>query len=113
VSFAPAAGIAFQFGDLGDYDYGDNEYNNTSFFLEGMVNFHFSERGAYIGTGLDWWDVFDGDHNTAAWVIGFGVPVTKTNKALFIGEARLFFDAPDGIDNNYQMWAGMRFVFGK
>jgi hypothetical protein len=113
VSFAPAAGIAFQFGDLGDYDYGDNEYNNTSFFLEGMVNFHFSPRGGYIGTGLDWWDVFDGDHNTAAWVIGFGVPVTKTNKALFIGEARLFFDAPDGIDNNYQMWAGMRFVFGK
>jgi len=28
---------------------------------------------------------------------------------VFLG--RLFFDAPDGIDNNYQVWAGVRYVW--
>jgi hypothetical protein len=108
-SFAPAAGMAFMFGDLGDFDFGDNEYNNVSFLLEAVVNYHFSERGAYIGTGLGWWDVFDGDHNTANWIVTFGVPIQE--RLYFIGEGRLFFDSPDGADNNYQMWGGLRYLF--
>jgi len=113
-SFAPAAGMAFMFGDLGDFDYGDNEFNNVSFFLEGVVNYHFSPRGAYVGTGLGWWDLFDTDHNTGAWIVNFGVPVwenTKQDKMYFIGEGRVFFDSPDGIDNNYQLWGGLRYVW--
>jgi hypothetical protein len=112
-SFAPAAGVAFMFGDLGDYDYGDNEYNNVAVMLEAVVNYHFQPRGAYVGSGLGWWDVFDGDHNTGAWIVNFGVPVKTTDRGdslFFIGEGRLFFDAPDGVDNNYQLWGGLRYV---
>jgi hypothetical protein len=113
VSLAPAAGLAFMFGDLEDFDFSPNEYNNVSFFLEGAVNFHFSPRGAFIGTGIDWWDVFDGDHDTGAWLINFGAPIKATDKGelFFIGEGRLFFDAPDGIDNNYLVWGGLRYIF--
>jgi hypothetical protein len=113
VSIAPAAGVAFMFGDLGDFDFGDNEYNNASFFLETVAQFHFTPRGGFIGTGLGWWDVFDGDHNTGAWILNFGAPINATDKGelLLIGEGRLFFDAPDGIENNYQIWGGLRYIF--
>jgi hypothetical protein len=30
---------------------------------------------------------------------------------LFTVEGRLFFDEFDNIDNNYQFWAGLRYVF--
>jgi hypothetical protein len=114
-SFAPAAGIAFMFGGLGDYDYGDNKYNNSSVLLEGVVNYHFGEKQAYIGTGIGLWDLFDGDHFTVSWIANFGYPMgqdSRGNKIYFIAEGRLFFDAPNGIDNNYQMWGGLRYVFG-
>jgi hypothetical protein len=114
VSLAPAAGLAFMFGDLDDFDVGDNEYNNVSFILEGVANFHFSPRGGFIGTGLGWWDVFDGDHNTGAWIVNLGVPLGRereNSQQLVIVESRLFFDAPDGVDNNYQLWGGLRYVW--
>jgi hypothetical protein len=114
VSVAPAAGIGFMFGDLGDYDYDPNEYNNASIFLEAVANYHFSPRGGFIGTGLGWWDVFDGDHNTANWILTFGAPITgkaDTSRLFLIGEGRVFFDSPDGVDNNYQFWGGVRYVF--
>ena len=114
-SFAPAAGIAFMFGGLGDYDYGDNKYNNSSVMVEGVVNYHFGEKQAYVGTGIGLWDLFDGDHFTPTWIVNLGVPMatdSRGNKIYFIAEGRLFFDAPNGIDNNYQMWGGLRYVFG-
>jgi hypothetical protein len=111
VSLAPTAGVAFMFGDFNDdQDFGDG-YNNASFFLEAVANFHFSPGGAFVGTGLGWWDVFDGDHNTGNWIINFGVPVSEDKRWLIVGEGRLFFDSPDGIDNNYQMWGGVRYLF--
>ena len=67
--------------------------------------------GAFIGTGLGYWDAFDGDHDTGSWILNFGVPVSQDKKWLVVGEGRLFFDSPDGIDNNYQMWGGVRYIF--
>ncbi len=112
-SFVPSIGAAFMFGDLGRFEGNDNDYNNMSVFLEGVVNYHFSPRGAFIGTGLGWWDLFDGDHDTGAWIVNFGAPLKKSAKGdlLVIGEGRAFFDAPDGVDNNYQMWGGLRYVW--
>jgi hypothetical protein len=112
-SFTPAVGMAFMFGDLGDYDYGENDYNNVSTIVEGVVNYHFGENKAYIGTGIGLWDLFDGDHFTPAWVVNFGVPMGAERKVFFIAEGRLFFDAPNGIDNNYQFWGGIRYVLGR
>jgi hypothetical protein len=115
-SFAPAAGIAFMFGDLGDYDYGDNKYNNSSVMVEGVVNYHFGEKRAYVGTGIGLWDLFDGDHFTVSWIANVGIPMaqdSRGNKIYFIAEGRLFFDAPNGIDSNYQMWGGIRYVLDR
>jgi hypothetical protein len=111
-SFAPAAGMALQFGDLGDYDFDPNEYNNFSILAEAVINYHFKPYGAYIGTGFGWWDIFDTDHNTGAWVVNFGVPVkdTDTGTLLFIAEGRLFFSNNDQ-SSNYNIGAGMRYMF--
>jgi hypothetical protein len=49
-------------------------------------------------------------------VLNVGVPMgadTRGNKIFFIAEGRLFFDAPNGIDNNYQLWGGVRYVIGR
>jgi hypothetical protein len=113
-SFEPAVGIAFPFGSLDAYDYGDNKYNNSEFLVEGVLNYHFQNR-AYLGTGIGLWDLFDGDHFTPAWVVDLGFPVaadSRGNRIFLIAEGRLFLDAPNGIDNNYQMWAGVRYTFG-
>ena len=115
-SFAPAAGIAFMFGGLGDYDYGDNKYNNSSVMVEGVVNYHFGEKRAYVGTGIGLWDLFDGNNFTVTWIANVGIPMaqdSRGNKIYFIAEGRLFFDAPNGIDSNYQMWGGIRYVLGR
>ena len=32
-------------------------------------------------------------------------------RLLFVIEGRLFFDELDNIDNNYQFWGGLRYVF--
>ena len=111
-SFAPALGMAFQFGDLGDYDFDPNEYNNVSLLAEAVVNYHFSPRGAFIGTGFGWWDLFDTDHNTGAWIVNFGAPVSDSDKGtlMVIGEGRLFF-ANNDQSSNYNIAAGMRYIF--
>jgi len=111
-SFAPALGMAFQFGDLGDLDFDPNEYNNVSFLGEAVVNYHFRPRGAFIGTGFGWWDMFDGDHNTGAWVVNFGAPMSDSDKGtlLLIGEGRLFF-ANNQQSSNYNVGAGIRYIF--
>jgi hypothetical protein len=111
-SFAPALGLAFQFGGLDDLDFDPNEYNNVSVLAEAVINYHFSPRGAFIGTGFGWWDLFDTDHNTGAWIVNFGAPVSDSDKGtlLFIGEGRLFF-ANNDQGSNYNLMAGMRYIF--
>jgi hypothetical protein len=112
-SFAPSLGLAFQFGSLDDnLDFDPNDYNNVSFLGEAVVNYHFKPHGAFIGSGLGWWDIFDGDHDTAAWIVNFGVPLKDTDKGivLFIGEGRLFFSGEEQ-DSNYNFGAGVRYIF--
>ena len=115
-SFAPAVGIAFMFGGLSDeYDGTDIDYNTNSVLAEGVVNYHFQNQ-AYIGTGIGVWDLFDGDRLTANWVVNVGYPMKKDsrgNQLYFIAEGRVFFDAPNGISNNYQFWGGIRYVLGR
>ena len=115
-SFAPAVGIAFMFGGLSDeYDGTDIDYNTNSILAEGVVNYHFDNK-AYIGTGIGVWDLFDGDRLTANWVVNLGYPMkvdSRGNQLFVIAEGRLFFDAPNGISNNYQVWGGIRYVLGR
>ena len=101
---APAAGVAFNF----------DESDRTAVFADLELNYTFDNGGA-VGSGIGVWDLFDGDNITANLLIHFGAPITKyaddKAKLLFIVESRLFFDEFDNIDNNYQFWAGIRYVF--
>jgi hypothetical protein len=101
---APAVGVAF------NLDEGDR----TSLFADLELNYTF-DNGGYLGTGIGVWDFADGDNATANLLVHFGVPIARYTdnlpKALFVAESRLFFDEFDNVDDNYQFWAGVRFVF--
>jgi hypothetical protein len=101
---APAAGVAINF----------DESDRTAVFAEAEFNYKMANDG-FIGAGLGVWDLFDGDDITPHLLLHFGVPVAKyaddKAKLLFVGEGRLFFDNFDDIDNNYQFWGGLRYVF--
>jgi hypothetical protein len=101
---APAVGVAFNF----------DESDRTAVFADFETNYTF-DNGGYIGTGIGLWDIFDGDNITPNLLVHFGVPLSKyaDNRArlLFVAESRLFFDEFSDIDNNYQFWAGVRYVF--
>ena len=102
VVIAPAVGVAINL----------DESDRTGMFVDGEVNYVF-DGGGYIGTGLGVWDVFD--DGTLNLLLHGGVPLSKypdgRSRFLFVVEGRLFFDELDSIDNNYQFWAGLRYVF--
>jgi hypothetical protein len=101
---APSVGLALNF-DEGSRTavFGDVEFNRVF------------DNGGYIGTGIGLWDIFDGDNITLSWILGGGVPIAKHTdgkaRALFVVEGRLFFDEFDNMDDNYQFWAGVRYIF--
>ncbi len=101
---APAVGLALNL-DEGSRTavFGDVEFNRVF------------ENGGLVGTGLGLWDVFDGDNLTLNWLVHAGVPLARyadgAARALFIAEGRLFFDEIDNIENNYQFWGGIRYIF--
>ena len=102
--FAPAAGVAINL-DKG---------SRTSLFADAEFNYKL-DNGGYIGTGLGIWDFNHSDNATLNLLVNLGLPLTKyadgAGKLLFTVEGRLFFDEIDNIDNNYQFWGGLRYVF--
>ena len=99
---APAVGVAFNLDDS----------ERTSVFVDAELNYTFT-NGGFIGTGLGVWDVFD--DGTVNLLLHAGAPVARypdgRSRLLFVIEGRLFFDEFDNIDNNYQFWGGLRYVF--
>jgi hypothetical protein len=100
---APALGVAI------NLDEGDR----TSLFAEVEANYLIG--AGFIGAGIGWWDFNHGDNDTGSLLVHGGVPLTKNangdGKLFFVVEGRMFFDEFDSIDNNYQAWAGLRYVF--
>jgi hypothetical protein len=101
---APSVGLALNFDDGG----------RTAVFGEVEFNRVF-DSGSYFGTGLGLWDIFDGDNLAPTVLLHGGVPLARypdnRPRALFVVEGRLFLNELDDIDNNYQFWAGVRYVF--
>jgi hypothetical protein len=100
---APAIGVAINL----------DESDRTSYFTEGEFNYLF-EGGGFVGAGIGLWDfTADNDNSTGSLLVHFGVPIAATARTryLFAFESRLFFDEMDDIENNYQVWAGVRIVF--
>jgi hypothetical protein len=101
---APAVGIGI------NLDEGDR----TVLFAELEANYTFA-NGGYLGTGIGVWDFGHSDNVTPHLLVHLGVPVVRyadeRARLLFAVESRLFFDNFDDIENNYQFWAGLRYVF--
>jgi hypothetical protein len=102
--FAPAIGVALNL-DKG---------SRTSLFADAEFNYKLA-NGGYVGTGLGLWDFNHTDNTTLNLLFNLGLPLTKYSdgaaRMLFTIEGRLFFDEFDNIDNNYQFWGGIRYVF--
>jgi hypothetical protein len=100
---APAVGVAFNL----------DEGSRTSGFAE--VEFNGLVGSGFIGAGVGIWDFNHGDNATGSLLVHGGVPLTKyssgQSRLLLAVEGRLFFDNLDQVDNNYQAWAGLRYVF--
>lgn len=67
--------------------------------------------GAFVGTGISLWDVTHSDTMTPAWMLHFGIPLTKARPIYFVGQARMYLDNADDVKNNYLLWGGVRVHF--
>ena len=103
-TFAPAIGLA---PDLDATD-------RTLLFGDAEIDFLFAS-GAYLGTGVTFWDVTRSESITAGWLGTFGVPVWRSdermNQALIAVEYRQLFDRLSDPDVNYQFWGGLKYVY--
>lgn len=100
---APAIGFAIN----------TDEGGQSSLFGDLAFNYHF-DNNVYLGSGVGVWDFNHGDTVTGSWLVNFGIPVwenAKGNRLYFSGQWRFLFDGMDDIDNNYQVWGGLRYVW--
>jgi hypothetical protein len=104
VTFAPAIGVAANV----------DEADRTSLFADVEIDFVFGP-GAYVGTGVTFWDLTRSDSITPGWLGTAGVPLwtgdERLNQALFSVEYRQFFDRMSDPDVNYQFWGGLKYLF--
>jgi hypothetical protein len=100
----PGLGLALNFED-GGY---------TSLFAEAEFNYYTTDLKNYVGASFGLWDFTHGDWVTPSIGVQFGSQVwtnAKEDKMYLVAEGRMFtrtFDA--GLENNYQFWAGIRYV---
>ncbi|MGE0592192.1 MAG: hypothetical protein AB7G23_11925 [Vicinamibacterales bacterium] len=102
VRFAPAVGVAIN-TETGDH---------SSVFAEAEVRREFA-RG-FIGGGAGVWDFNHTDTVAPSLLVDFGVLLNEAasgNRLYFTTEGRLFLDAADDIQNNYQFWGGIRYIW--
>lgn len=103
-TFAPAIGVAINL----------DEGSRTSLFGDAEIDYVFA-RGASIGTGVTFWDITHGDIFTLGWLGTASVPVwrndTKYHQLSLAAEWRQFFDRGSDPDVNYQVWAGLKYLF--
>jgi hypothetical protein len=90
----------------------DQKARESELFVDAEVNRYVS-GGSYIGTGISFWDLTRRDTWTPAWLLHFGVPLSRTARhaVYVVGEGRVFFDHIDDVANNYQIWGGIRVQF--
>jgi hypothetical protein len=103
-TFAPAIGVA---GNL-------DEGARTTLFGDAEIQYIFP-RGAYIGTGLTFWDFTHSEIFTPGFLGTAGVPLWRNDASyrqlLLSAEWRQLFDRMSDPDVNYQFWAGLKFLF--
>ena len=104
VRFAPAIGVAANL----------DETDRTTLFGDAEIDFVFGS-GAYLGTGLTFWDFTHSDFITSGWLGTVGIPLWRSdermNQLLLAAEWRQFFDRPSDPDVNFQFWGGLKYLF--
>ncbi|MFI4943780.1 MAG: hypothetical protein ACHP85_10965, partial [Burkholderiales bacterium] len=64
--------------------------------------------GGFFGAGISWWE-FGQDSGGLGPLFQGGFDLDKDGKWQLVGQGRLIFSELDNIDNNYQLWGGVRF----
>lgn len=100
---AGAAGVALSLVN------GDDRVNEHALFFDVEAN-KWLNNGAFVGTGISFWDITHSDAFSPAWMLHFGVPL-GSRRVHFVGEGRVFFKELDDVDNNYNIWGGVRVRF--
>ncbi len=102
--FSPALGVAANL----------DETDRSSLFADAEINYVF-RRGAYLGTGLTFWDLTHSEIFTPGWLGTAGLPVwqsdARKHQLLLVAEWRQMFDRMSDPDVNYQFWAGLKYLF--
>jgi hypothetical protein len=102
--FVPSVGVGI------NVDEGDR----SVLLADTELHYVFS-RGAFLGTGLTFWDLTHGSNATTGWIGTAGVPVwqsdARKHQLDFTVEWRQMFDRMSDPDVNYQFWGGLRYLF--
>ena len=88
----------------------DKEVREHQLFADVELN-KYVGGGAFVGTGVSLWDITHSDTITPAWMLHFGIPLTKARPIYFVGQARMYLDNADDVKNNYLLWGGVRMHF--
>jgi hypothetical protein len=88
---------------------GEQRVHRSSVFAEVETN-RYLARGSFIGTGLSLWDLTRPSLWTPAWLLHFGIPLSRSTRyAVFvIGEGRLFLARLGDVAGNYEIWGGVQ-----
>jgi hypothetical protein len=91
-----------------------DESDRTSLLADAEIHYVFAQ-GAFLGTGLTFWDLTHGANATTGWIGTAGVPVwqndARKHQLDFTVEWRQMFDRMSDPDVNYQFWGGLRYLF--
>jgi hypothetical protein len=95
--FEGALGVKFAFDDQA----------HTAMFANAAIN-RVLNKG-FFGGGVSWWDIGK-DTSSVGLLLQGGVDLDKDGKWQLVGQTRVpFFNQFDNIDNNYELWGGIRF----
>jgi len=115
VLFRPNQARSFEVGPMVGVAINTKTGSYTSLFTEVELNGRFNNKRTYIGTGFGLWDLTHTDWVTPSLLVNFGQQLWEggqTNRLFFTVEGRLFFRTRgEGVANNYQGWAGIRYMF--
>jgi len=100
---APAVGAAINF----------EKTSYSALFAEVEANLMSASGKTFVGAGAGIWDITHGNYVKPSILVHAGQQIwenAKMDKLFFVGEGRLFPGSDNGLENNYQFWAGLRYV---
>jgi hypothetical protein len=80
---------------------------HSSLYADGAVNYLFGK--GFIGGGLTFWDIFEDDTRFLGLLVQGGFDLSADGKWQIVGQARGPFSEFGDLENNYQLWGGIRF----